>query len=245
MFRLQYVRIIVSLAIGAVVLIVVTHSTGSANQLASDVSSPTGAGAAKDSLFQQANLTKAITVYDKKFGPGKIDTFKIEPGALKVSSATGEWIVGKHFETSGAQIPAEAGAALGSQGTIDTSDIDPAVPAKILSELAPKGVTLATVNYFLVSRDFTGSGKIGWGIYTTNGDFTAHANGSHAVALGSSDSTQTTVTGGGVPSTSSIAKHAKSAEKAAQSQASSATDEATCVENAGTDVSKIEACTGG
>jgi hypothetical protein len=250
MLQIRIIGLVVALAIAGGVYAITSGGGSSASQISQDVTSVPGDGAKTDSLYHAANLDKALAKFTSKFGAGtKISTFKLEPNSIKVTSTTGDLIVGKHFETEGIALPAAAGAALGSGGTITVADIDTAAPAKIVANLASKGVTLGNVDYFIISKVFS-EGKIGWDVYTTgNGDFAASEHGSKVEPLGSS--TTTTITGGsssGTSSASSAEKQAKQAAKAAQGAASSAQSSASatqsCITKAGTDPTKLAACAG-
>lgn len=237
MHRLPIAALAAALALAATALGITACGGSSTPQISQDVSSAPGAGADKDSLFHADNLAKAISTLKDKFGATiKVTDVKVEPGAIKVTSPSGVLIVGKHFETEGVNTP--TGSDLTGGGGFSPSTIDTSAPEKIVKKLASKGVTLANVNYFLVSSVLSSSSKPGWLIYTTKGDFQAHADGSHARPLGGGTVT-TTITGN--DNGGSSASQAKKAAKAAQGAAQSLSD---CIQKAGTDPTKIKACAG-
>jgi hypothetical protein len=250
MYRLP-LAVFAALAIAAASIGVV--ACGGSSNVAKNVTSQPGDGAKDGSLYHSDNLDSAIKTYTKKFGSDGISMVKIEPNSMKVTTAKGINVVTKDGDTQGLTLP--GGVTVpnigGSSADVSLSDIDTSAPQKIADSLKDKGVSFANINYFLVSPELTSnvssSGKQGWLIYSTKGDFQAKADGSDAKPLGSGS--VTTITGGGsTVDTKKLEDTAKKAEtqatnaaKSAEGAAKSAED---CVAKAGTDPQKLAACAG-
>ncbi len=250
MHRFSFAALVAVLALAAAAVGITACGGSSTPKISQDVQSKPGDGAASDSLFMEANLSKALTKFTDKFGTGNISLFKLEPNSIKATSSSGIEIIGKSGETSGIKSPVtipDSGAGF------SPSDIDASAPEKIVSSLKSKGVTLANTNYFVVSAALSaatgGSGTPGWLIYTAKGNFQADPDGSNAKPLGSSSIPSiTTPKGTTVPDTGAIETQAKKAAQAAESQATAAAGAAQsiadCVAAAGTDADKIKKCAG-
>jgi hypothetical protein len=221
MFRYSFALVGIVIAIaGGIYAISATHS---ANQLAGDVSSSPGAGADSDSLFQEANLTKALDTFHSKFGTLKVTDFKIEPGSIKATTSTGIVTVGKHGETE--NLGVDTGAT--GQTGFTVNAVHPAAVVKLTGELAKQGITQADISYFLLSSDISGTSKPTWGVYTdSKGDFSADSKGGQLHKLGT---TTTVITG---------------SDSGSDSGTSSASSLQACLAKAGTDADKVKACAG-
>jgi len=253
MNRLPIAVFVAALAIAAASIGLVACGGGSSN-VAKNVTSQPGDGAKDDSLFHADNLSSAIKKYTDKFGSDGISMVKIEPNSMKVTTAKGINVVTKDGDTQGLNLP--GGVTVpdigGSSSSVSLADIDTSAPQKIVDSLKDKGVTFATVNYFLISPELStvsSSGQQGWLIYSSKGNFQAKADGSDAKPLGSgSIPSSVTTPGGTTVDTKKLEDTAKKAEtqatnaaKAAEGTAQSMQD---CVAKAGTDPQKLAACAG-
>jgi hypothetical protein len=251
MYRLP-LAVFAALAIAAASIGVVACG-GGGSSVSKDVTSQPGDGANSDSLFHADNLGNAIKKYTDKFGSDGVTNLKIEPNSLKATTSTGINIVTKDGGTQGLNAPKGVTIPnIGGGSGVSLADIDTSAPQKIVDSLKDKGVSFANVNYFLISPDLStvsDSGKQGWLIYSTKGNFQAKADGSDAKPLGSGSLPSSITTPGGTTvDTKKLEDTAKTAESAATNAAKAAEGTAKslqdCVAKAGTDPQKLAACAG-
>ncbi len=219
----------VAVVMGLVAVFVVGCGGGSG---APDVSG----GSASDSatLFKASNLTKVLSEAKSALGGSPVTVLKIEPRDVKVVGQSKTVTVdaaGKSFVVS---TPSIAGG-----GTFDLGVVSPATVESVVGAVESKAsLKQSDIAYVAVAVDPINN-KPFYGVYPVsgNGHYQATISGSNVKAFGGSS--------GAVSSSGSSSSGGSSKSSGSSSGGSNSQAIANCVSKAGTDPSKIAACTGG
>jgi hypothetical protein len=215
-------------------------STGNVQQVAQDA---TGGAASDDAtLVREANFKKALDVLSSKLGSeGAVNDLKLEPKTIKVvgvaNGGQGQVLV---INGSGNAIATNS-PALGMD-SFPVSQINPAVPEKILSQVS--GATLQDVDYYALTVDPI-SKKPEWELFLLNGKGTYQAalDGSGVHKLGSATSPSPSPSPS-APSPTTLPAPAPSPSPSAPSGGGIPDPQKLqqCIANAGGDPQKIAKC---
>jgi hypothetical protein len=142
-----------------------TSSSSSASFDASNVK-----GTDQDSLFQGANLTKALTVARQHYGAGaEVSDFALYPGYLSMTIEQNNNQIDFYIDAQGTENATSAAGGSGGQGTFKLSDVQATAPALIAARIAAHGrVAESRLSYFVAHTDPI-SGRFQWLVYTLSG----------------------------------------------------------------------------
>jgi hypothetical protein len=138
---------------------------------------------AQVSLFQPANLTRALAVARSKFGANaRVDNFALYPGYVSMTILQGGKEADFYFNVSGTSTTAGLGSAVGAGGGFKLSDVQATAPAILAARISASAHLAESRLHYMVAHVDPVSGRFQWLVYPVSGSRAEYfrANGEHA-----------------------------------------------------------------